>query len=108
MDKEELYNLIGQRNPHRRGGNEGPVTRHTLLDKAIASPANVRFGEMVKLVEAVRFGLSRVSGSHHIFVHPDIKELVNIQDVNGMAKPYQVRQFLKLVERYNLVVRGES
>jgi len=84
------------------------VTEHKLLDKALASPANVRFGEMVKLVEAFGFGLSRVSGSHHIFVHPDVKELVNLQDVEGMAKPYQVRQFLKLVERYNLVVRGES
>ena len=41
-------------------------------------------------------------------VHPDVKELVNLQDVDGMAKPYQVRQFLKLVERYNLTMRGES
>ncbi len=29
-------------------------------------------------------------------------ELVNLQDVDGKAKPYQIRQFLKLVERYNL------
>ena len=39
-----------------------------LLNKALASPANVRFGEMVKLVQAFEFRLSRVSGSHHIFV----------------------------------------
>lgn len=79
-----------------------------LLDKALASPANVRFGEMVKLVEGSGFHLSRVSGSHHIFVHPEVQELVNIQDVDGMAKPYQVRQLLQLVERYNLMMRGES
>ncbi len=84
------------------------MTRHKLLDKALASPANLRFDELVKVVEDFGFHLSRVSGSHHIFVHPDVKELVNIQDVNGMAKAYQVRQFLKLVERYNLTIRGES
>lgn len=63
---------------------------------------------MVKLVEGFGFHLSRVSGSHHIFVHPEVQELVNIQDVDGMAKSYQVRQFLQLVERYNLMMRGES
>ena len=84
------------------------MTEQKLLDKALASPANVRFREMVELVEAFGFRLSRVSGSHHIFVHPDVKELVNLQDVQGMTKPYQVRQFLKLVERYNLTMRGES
>jgi len=33
---------------------------------------------------------------------PDVHELVNLQNVKGQAKPYQVRQCLKLVERYNL------
>ena len=84
------------------------MTKYKLLDKALVSPANVRFSEMVKLVEAFGFHASRVSGSHHIFVHPEVKELVNIQDVHGMVKPYQVRQFLKLVEQYNLTVRGEA
>jgi hypothetical protein len=35
-------------------------------------------------------------------VHPQIRELVNLQEVNGKAKPYQVRQFLRLVELYDL------
>ncbi|MEZ4568899.1 MAG: hypothetical protein R2849_00910 [Thermomicrobiales bacterium] len=29
-------------------------------------------------------------------------ELLNIQPSRGEAKPYQIRQFLDLVERYNL------
>ena len=64
--------------------------------------ANVRFGEMVRLVQAYGFRQGRVRGSHHIFVHPDAPELVNLQEVRGRAKPYQIRQFLRLVERYNL------
>lgn len=57
---------------------------------------------MVTLVEAFGFRLSRVNGSHHIFVHPNVREIVNLQEVNGKAKPYQIRQFLQLVERYDL------
>jgi hypothetical protein len=57
---------------------------------------------MVALVEAFGFRLSRVRGSHFIFVHPEIPDLVNLQEINGKAKPYQVREFLSLVEEYNL------
>lgn len=57
------------------------------------------------MVEAFGFNLSRISGSHHIFTHPEIKEIVNLQNVNGQAKSYQVKQFLKLVERYDLELK---
>jgi predicted RNA binding protein YcfA (HicA-like mRNA interferase family) len=73
-----------------------------LLQKVLNNPRNIRFREMVTLVEAFGFRLSRIKGSHHIFVHPQVQELVNLQEVRGQAKPYQVRQFLKLVERYSL------
>ncbi|MEA1927914.1 MAG: type II toxin-antitoxin system HicA family toxin [Candidatus Auribacterota bacterium] len=59
---------------------------------------------MVVLVEGFGFTLSRMRGSHHIFVHQKIPELINLQNVKGTAKPYQVRQFLKLVERYDLLL----
>lgn len=73
----------------------------------LAGSKNVRFADMIGLVEAFGFRLSRTSGSHHIFVHPAISELVNLQNVQGQAKPYQVRQFLKLVEKYNLELEDE-
>jgi predicted RNA binding protein YcfA (HicA-like mRNA interferase family) len=63
---------------------------------------------MVSLIEAYGFRESRVKGSHHIFIHPKVRELVNLQDVKGKAKPYQIRQFLQLVERYNLELRDKS
>jgi hypothetical protein len=43
-----------------------------------------------------------VAGSHHIYVHADIDAVLNLQDARGQAKPYQVRQFLRIVERYDL------
>jgi hypothetical protein len=53
------------------------------------------------------FGYPVSTGSHHIYVHVDIPELVNLQNVNGQAKPYQVRQLLRLIERYNLQMEEE-
>ena len=75
-----------------------------ILAKVLASPANVRFGDMQRLVEAFGFRLLRTSASHHIYGRSGLVEQVNLQDVRGQAKPYQVRQFLKLVERYNLQI----
>jgi predicted RNA binding protein YcfA (HicA-like mRNA interferase family) len=78
------------------------VDKRKLLQRILNSQNNIRFSDFVTLVEAFGFQLARVSGSHHIFSHPDVREPVNLQEVNGQAKPYQVRQFLKIVEWYNL------
>jgi len=79
-----------------------------LLERAIRNPASLRFDEMVQLAEAFGFRRSRQRGSHHIFSHAKVRELLNLQDVKGTAKPYQVQQFLKLVERYDLELGGGS
>jgi predicted RNA binding protein YcfA (HicA-like mRNA interferase family) len=73
------------------------------LEKAIAGSKNIRFGDFVKLIEAFGFVLERVTGSHHVFSHPDVPQTISAQpDKNGQAKPYQVKQFLRLVEKYKL------
>ena len=79
------------------------MNRRRLLRRlARGAVHNVSFGDMVNLAEGFGFGIQRVSGSHHIFSHPDVPELINLQSADGQAKPYQIRQFLRLVERYNL------
>ncbi|MBI4335011.1 MAG: type II toxin-antitoxin system HicA family toxin [Chloroflexi bacterium] len=84
------------------------MNKRKLLQRAQAGSKNIRFSEIVTLVEAFGFRLSRVSGSHHIFSHPQVPELVNLQDKEGEAKPYQVRQFLTLVEQYDLKMGEDS
>ena len=81
------------------------VNRRKLLLRITQSPTNVRFGDMVDLVQAFGFRLKRVSGSHHIFQHSDLPESLTLQEVHGQAKPYQIRQFLRIAERYNLVMK---
>lgn len=60
---------------------------------------NVRFADFVRLVEDFGFGCARVSGSHHIFSRPGLGEAINLQNYRGQAKPYQIRQFLRLVDK---------
>lgn len=81
--------------------------RRLLLRLARGAVNNVAFSDISDLVQGFGFALTRTSGSHHIFTHPQISELINLQDVNGQAKPYQIRQFLRLIERYNLVLEED-
>ena len=82
------------------------MNKRKLLEKALTGSRNISFKEMISLVEAFGFRLSRVKGSHLIFVNPQIPELVNLQEQDGKAKPYQIRQFLQLIERYHLDLEG--
>jgi HicA toxin of bacterial toxin-antitoxin, len=79
MDSARLFNRIAQ-------GNS----------------ANIAFRDFARLLTHLGFVRRRTTGSHHIYAHPSVPELVNIQDFAGVAKPYQVKQVWALVERYNL------
>ena len=56
-------------------------------------------------MRAFGFVLVRVTGSHFLFEHVAVPGYLNLQELDGEAKPYQIRQFLKLVERYNLSMK---
>jgi predicted RNA binding protein YcfA (HicA-like mRNA interferase family) len=39
----------------------------------------------------------RIKGSHHIFSKENIEEIINIQEIQGKAKPYQVKQVRNII-----------
>jgi predicted RNA binding protein YcfA (HicA-like mRNA interferase family) len=84
--------------------------KRKLLDKILSGSKNIRFADFVILLEAFGFVQARkVSGSHRIFTHSQVPEMLTLQPTkNGQAKPYQVRQFLVLVEEYNLTLEDED
>lgn len=84
------------------------MNKRKILQKALSGSKNIQFRDMMSLVEAFGFELSRINGSHHIFIHPDLLELVNLQSVKGKAKPYQIKQFLSLIEQYNLELPADD
>ncbi len=84
------------------------VKKSKLFQKVLSSSKNVRFDEFIALLEGFGFVLERTRGSHHIFSHPEIPELFTIQPKrNRQAKPYQMRQFLKLVEQFDLKLKED-
>ena len=85
------------------------MKRRKLLKRlSVGQLRNIAFGDMINLVEGFGFRLARASGSHHIFINPAIPEMVNLQEVKGEAKPYQIRQFLRIVEKYDLRLEDEK
>jgi predicted RNA binding protein YcfA (HicA-like mRNA interferase family) len=83
------------------------MKKRKLLEKILAGSKNIRFAEATALAEAFGFRLDRINGSHHIFVHPNIPELINLQDVKGRVKPYQLKQLLIVIEQHNLQMEDQ-
>ena len=84
------------------------MNKRKLLEKLTNNQKNVRFGDFILLVEAFGFEHDRSRGSHFIYKHGGIPKIINLQDDRGHAKPYQVRQFLDLIKKYNLKLGVED
>jgi len=84
------------------------MKKRKLLKKLLSGSKNIRFSEVTTCAEAFGFRLDRTKGSHHIYVHAEVPELINFQNVKGKAKPYQVKQFLEIIERYDLKMEDEE
>jgi len=71
-----------------------------LLKDMQRNPANVRFSDLCRVCDEY-FGESRQKGtSHRIYKTPwQGDPRVNIQNFKGKARPYQVRQVLKAINR---------
>lgn len=66
---------------------------------------NVRLGDLERLVQAAGFIPRGGRGSHGVYTREGVVEIINLQDDgSGRAKPYQVKQVLGLIEKYNLEV----
>ena len=79
------------------------MSKKEIYQKFKKNPKNVRFEELCRAAELFGFEFRGGKGSHKIFVKEGIREMLNFQEVKGKAKPYQVRQFIKIIERYNLL-----
>ena len=80
------------------------IHRVASVEQIVASlrnnPRDARFTDLAKVCDAY-FGPPRQrSGSHRVYRTPwQGDPRVNIQDHRGKAKPYQVRQVLRAIEK---------
>ncbi len=82
--------------------------KQKLLAKILNNPKNLRFDDFVLIIQAFGFELVRITGSHHIFFHPSFNLNINVQPDGHEAKPYQVNQFLRLVQQFQMSMNGEA
>ncbi len=75
-----------------------------LFARLVASPQSMRFRDFQRVLEAFGFKLDRINGSHHNYRHPLATRPLSIQPKGNMAKPYQVDQFLDIVEEFGLKI----
>jgi hypothetical protein len=66
------------------------------------SDRNMDFDELKSILIKLRFE-ERTKGSHHIYFKEGVEEIINIQPLNGKAKPYQVKQIRELIIKYKLM-----
>lgn len=72
----------------------------SILKAMRSNPSNIRFGDLCKVCDSY-FGDARQSGSsHRIYKTPWPGDpRVNIQNKGGKAKPYQVKQVIKAIDK---------
>lgn len=50
----------------------------------------------------------RVKGNHHILTKEGVAEIINLQPIGRMAKPYQVKQVRGILTKYRLGVNNDE
>lgn len=74
-----------------------------LYARLLANPRQaIAFRNFERLLRAFGFEHVRTTGSHRQYVHPKVPRPLPVQPESKDAKPYQVREFLELVEEYSL------
>ena len=75
-----------------------------LYQNLVASRSSVPFRDFQRVLEAFGFKLDRIKGSHHNYKHNAVPRPLSVQSRGNMAKPYQIDQFLDIVEEFGLKI----
>jgi predicted RNA binding protein YcfA (HicA-like mRNA interferase family) len=81
--------------------------KREIYEELKKNPKNVKFTDICKAAELFGFKYRGGRGSHVVYVREGVKEILNFQNVKGKVKPYQVKQFLKIIEKYKLLEEDE-
>jgi predicted RNA binding protein YcfA (HicA-like mRNA interferase family) len=76
-----------------------------LYARLVANREAMRFRDFERILKAFGFQLDRINGSHHIYKHSEVSRLLSIQPRGDKAKPYQIDQFLDIVEEFGLEMK---
>ena len=66
------------------------------------SDKNFAFNDLCYVLERAGFQLRVGRGSHRIYYKEGVVEIINVQPLDGKAKPYQVKQVRELLLKYKI------
>jgi len=72
--------------------------KEKLHERIKNNPENVRFDDAINWLLSWGFIERAGKGIHVIFTHPEYNGRLTLQNVNGKAKPYQIKQALKAIK----------
>ena len=79
------------------------MNKKKLLKEMIQSRGkNFPFEDFSILLKSFGFRLDRINGSHHIYIHTPSNRMISVQCDGKDSKPYQIKQFIKIIEQLNL------
>jgi len=77
------------------------MTRREKLLAAIRNnPKDVRFVDACKAAEAIGFIRAGGKGSHTVYARAGEATILNFQDCSGRIPPYQARQLIEMLNKY--------
>ena len=75
-------------------------SRDKLFAAIRNNPRDVRFRDACKAAEWLGFTAKGGKGSHHAYQRPGEPIGLNFQNHQGKIKPYQARQLIAMIEKY--------
>jgi hypothetical protein len=77
------------------------LSKNQKLGEAIRNNLkNVRFEEACKMAELLGFRYKGGKGSHQAFYRAHEPRLLNFQNKNGYIAPYQAKQLIEMMDKY--------
>lgn len=77
------------------------MTRREKLFAAIRNnPKGVRFADACRAAEAIGFVRAGGKGSHVVYARAGEPTILNFQDRSGYIPPYQARQLIEMLDKY--------
>lgn len=74
--------------------------REKLLAAIRNHPMAVRFEDACKAAEAIGFVRAGGKGSHTVYARAGEPVILNFQNRNGYIPPYQARQLIEMLDKY--------
>jgi predicted RNA binding protein YcfA (HicA-like mRNA interferase family) len=84
------------------------MSRDEKIYRKLLETGKLDFSEFQRLLVAFGYRFKRQNGNHMAYRHAKIPDTRIVQPIGKAAKPYQLEQFLDMIEKFRLTMDGEN